>query len=761
MQVKQIQNNKKLALITLSLLIILLVSMFSINVTLAVKPGTVPVLLDPKTIPKYQNQLVVPPVYTPDAVGGTTYTVSMEETYRQQILPTAAQGMVFPVPGDGKTKVWGYQGDAIIRGNTLLQFDPTYGTAAFDPLTSAFRDGQPLTTFVFSPSATFEAIKGTATTVNWINNINGWQPFAVDPTLNWANPGNVFPPGDIFANPARTHPTFSFALNQYGYDGTNTHPAGSNLGNLNAQTPVALVPHLHGAEVSSFYDGGPEAWWTSAATKFRGPNFHTAGTLTDGEAQYIYPNSQEPNTLWYHDHALGITRINVMSGLAGFYLLRDTPTNIATGTPITSANLDEYLTQTFPYGISEIPLAIQDRTFQANGELWFPEVGLNPTIHPYWMPEFFGNTIMVNGKVWPNLDVTPGWYRFRLLDGSNARFYTLSFDNKMPFTVIGADGGYLQQPATVNTLTIAPGERADILVDFTNIPVGTKIILTNTAKAPFPNGAKADPQTTGQIMQFTVTATQSATGAKAPLPASTWALPLPPTMLLNPNLTPPATGAPFPTLSQSNPVKTRYITLNEVMGPAGPLMVMINGQYYDTTTSTEVPPGSGNWVTGVGATEKPKAGDTEEWVIINLTADTHPIHLHLVTFQLVNRQPFQATKYNTAWLKQQVGLDPNTGTNAQLMPPFPKYYPPKILQPNAYYQGKPILPTPTEMTWKDTLQMNPGEVTTIRVKFASQDGTPFPANWFDGTSGDGIYVYHCHIIDHEDNEMMRPYIVIK
>jgi FtsP/CotA-like multicopper oxidase with cupredoxin domain len=199
---------------------------------------------------------------------------------------------------------------------------------------------------------------------------------------------------------------------------------------------------------------------------------------------------------------------------------------------------------------------------------------------------------------------------------------------------------------------------------------------------------------------------------------------------LNPTL---PTGT-FPTLPATTLPK-RYITLVEIMGPAGPQMVTMNGQTFD----------------GV-ITETPKAGTEEEWVIINLTADTHPIHTHLASFQLVSRQSFQATKYMAAWIAKQV--DPTTG--AMLMPPFPNTYTPVSLDPTAYLQNKPTTPRPTEMGWKDTVQMNPGEVTTIRIRFTQQDGSPFP---FDATQGPG-YVWHCHIVDHEDNEMMRPYTVL-
>jgi len=391
-----------------------------------------------------------------------------------------------------------------------------------------------------------------------------------------------------------------------------------------------------------------------------------------------------------------------MSGLAGFYLLRDPVDTIA---PL------------LPSGQYEIPIAIQDRTFlttdpiTGNNELWFPNVGINPTIHPYWMPEFFGNTIMVNGKVWPNLDVQPRQYRFRLLDGSNARFYTLSFSNKMPFIQIGSDGGYLPAPVTLTQLTMAPGERADILVDFSALAPGTKVILMNSAKAPFPKGTPPDPSTVGQIMQFTVVAGTPVTPT-----------PLPPTLTTMTALTPDAPA--------------RYLTLFEVMGPAGPTMVTLNGQKWAGTL-----------------TEQPRKGATEDWVIINLTGDTHPIHLHLVQFQLVSRQPFQAAKYTTDWLAI------NTAGGA---PPFPENYIPIPLPPTPYLQGKPVGPAPNEMGWKDTIQAPTGTVTIIRVRYAPQDATgtapginKYP---FDPTLGPG-YVWHCHIIDHEDNEMMRPYKV--
>jgi len=673
-------NNKKT--ITVFATFAVLTMLFSSLLATAAPPTTN--LLDPKSIPKYVNQLVAAiPYYTPtNVVDGNgnvirqDYTINMTY-FREQILPPGT-----PLVGANPngTMVWGYQGAVNLVG------------------------GGTLSSFANSPSASFIMTRGIPANVTWINNIDQPQFLPVDPTIHWANPNDM--PMNMPMMPQGLSPPFpTFPP---GWDGavTTTNPNG-----YNAQWPVPLVTHVHGAEVQSYSDGGPDEWFTYNG--IHGPAYSSVSPTTSNAAVYYYPNMQNPTTLWYHDHALGMTRLNVMSGLAGYYFLKD-PVPATAITTVNATNLDAYLSQHFPYGVSEIPLAIQDRSFYANGELWFPTVGINPTIHPYWMPEFFGNTIMVNGKVWPNLNVTQGWYRFHLLEGSNARFYTLSFSNKMPFTVIATEGGYLMAPATVTEITIGPGERYDILVDFSAVPVGTKIIMKNTARAPFPGGSPPDPQTVGQIMQFTVAATSATPGAAAPaIPA-----------MLNPTLT----GAVWPTLTA--PSTQRIRTLFEVMGPAGPVMVTINGQQWS----------------GV-LTETPKNGTTEDWVIVNLTGDTHPIHTHLATFQLVSRQRFQVGKYTKDWL----AINAAGG-----MPPFPTDYIPKELNPIPYLQGAATGPLLSEMGWKDTVQMNPGEVTIIRIRWLSNSGTTYP---FDPSQGPG-YVWHCHIVDHEDNEMMRPYQVV-
>ena len=509
------------------------------------------------------------------------------------------------------------------------------------------------------PGATIEATRYVPTQVKWLNNLTDaagnplTHPLPVDQTLHWADP-------------------LGTGHSMLPYDG-----------------PIPTVVHLHGGEVEAKSDGHPEAWFT--------PGFVITGPAWQGNQVYTYANDQPAATLWYHDHALGITRLNVYMGLAGFYLLKD---------PGFESGLN------LPSGAYEREIVIQDRSFNVDGSLAFPAVGVNPTVHPFWVPEFFGDTIVVNGKIWPYLNVEPRKYRFRLLNGSNARFYNLSLSNKQPFFQIGTDGGYLSAPVQINELLIAPGERADIVVDFSGLAVGTQILLTNDAKTPFPKGAPADPQTVSQIMQFRV----------VPLTGTDTSV-IPATLNTIPTLTP-------------GPV-TRTLTLNEVMGPGGPLAMFLDGKMWDTAV-----------------TENVKLGSTEIWEVINLTADTHPIHLHLVQFQLLSRQRFQTNKYLKAYSAANpvipIPIDPDTGE------PLVTYNPVPVA---SYLQGKPVGPDPNEAGWKDTLRMNPGEVTRIIVRFAPFSAAVVTPYSFDATAEPG-YVWHCHILDHEDNEMMRPYKVV-
>lgn len=582
--------------------------------------------LDPKRIPKYVNQLFIPPVYMPTIlrqpntgqVIGHEYKITISE-FQQQLLP----------PGFSPTKVYGYGG--IIK-------DQNTGRSAY---------------FRSAPGPTFEAIRGIPVHVQWINNLTGPLFLPVDPTIVWANPNSM-------AIPRPPFPSF---------------PTGFPL----AQKPIPIVTHLHGGETPSYFDGNPNAWFTADGRT--GPAFVTN--------KYTYLNLQQPTTLWYHDHTMGLNRLTLYAGLAGAYVLRQ---------------LNDPIASLLPNKENDIPLIIQDRSFNTDGSLFYDHTGVNPSIHPYWVPEFFGNTIMVNGKVWPNLNVKPQQYRFRIINSSNARFYNLRLSNKQHFTQIGSDGGYLPQPVELSSLLISPAERADILIDFSTLDPGTTVILENNAHAPFPDGTPADSQTVGQIMQFTVINET----------------------VLRPKELPPMLN----NMPQLKPTITSILTLFELEGPNGPLTVTLDGQLLRNPVS-----------------EKPKAGTTEDWQVANLTDDTHPIHLHLVQFLLVSRQKFRSDYYLRDWKKLNETTPPGT-------PPY--FIKPKVLPIESYLQGQPIELPPNEKGWKDTIQMNPGEITTIRVRFASQDGRPYS---FNPSLGPG-YVWHCHILEHAGNEMMRPYKVL-
>jgi FtsP/CotA-like multicopper oxidase with cupredoxin domain len=673
----------KLAIV---LVVSMLLSMFSIFNVSSVNAQVDEPTLDPSDIPKFVNQLVIPPVYIPSYTYDyknhqwiQNYRVDMTE-FTEQILPTMDENGI--PTGFAQTTVWGY------------------GGIAKDAVT-----GKYLGYFRNSPGATFEITKGLPSQVTWINKITTPEMFAVDPTLHWANPNNIPMMTAIEQAGLGLAPPYP-----PGYDGnpiyvdeqTTLNPDG-----WDAQSPVPLVTHVHGAIVRSDSDGGPEQWFT--ATGVHGQDYATTKPTSANSAVYYYPNDQQPATIWYHDHALGVTRLNVMSGLAGFYLIRDPCDTIA---------------KKLPTGQYEIPIAIQDRSFNTDGSMWFPSEGNSPTDHPYWNPEFFGNTIMVNGKVWPNLDVDRGQYRFRVLDGSNARFYNMQLKvdgtgEIVPFTQIGTDGGYLQSAVQLTSLLIAPGERVDILVDFSKLAPGTKVIMTNDANAPYPDGDPVEIGNTDQIMQFTV-------GNKLGFKARN----LPP--LLEPTL-----KGSFPTLVADSPSRT--LPYFEEMNNGEPVGVFLNGQ---------------KWM-GV-ITETPKVGSTEDWWLVNPTGDTHPIHTHLAQFQVVYRQAFDAVQYEADWM----------ALNGPV--PVANDVVPQTLSVQSYLTGQPEYPPANEKGWKDTIQTPPGYVTVIRIRWAPQD-TPVTGPHaakpgvnlysFDPSYGPG-YVWHCHILDHEDNEMMRPYQVM-
>jgi FtsP/CotA-like multicopper oxidase with cupredoxin domain len=542
--------------------------------------------------------------------------------------------------------------------------------------------------------------------------------------------------------------------------------------------PIPMVVHLHGGEIPSNSDGGPTAWFMPGYSLL-GPGFqHNASSLAS------YPNMQEAGTLWYHPHDQGLTRINPWLGLAGFYFLRGTDEETS---KLPGWSGDDKVMEQQPIGknppfngentyLPEIEIAIQDRMFNTEGELYWPVDPPNPEIHPFWSPEFFGDIITVNGKSWPYLSVAPRKYRFRILDGSNARFYNMWLRDTITnvpapaITVVGSDGGFLDIPAVLDpalgqALTIGPGERYDVIIDFSDVPPNTMFTLMNNANAPFPDGDPVLPGFTDRIMQFVVNGTMvSASGSgtgtdKSDIPANV--RPLNPMIKLTDFEGSLAAGVV--------PDVKRQIILNEVSGAGGPVQALFNNSHFDTDT-----PILGAPLEFGGPTEFPLEGTTELVSIINTTVDAHPIHIHLTQWQLVSRQLFNTTgfaaAYAAAWAPRGVPEFPaGQGYPGGGGSPYPY----DTLNSDGavggnpaispYLMGLPIPADPQERVWKDDIRSIPGEVATYIVRYAPTD-RPINAPVaqllypFDPSEGPG-YVWHCHIIDHEDMDMMRPLII--
>ncbi|MFB3879682.1 MAG: multicopper oxidase family protein [Armatimonadota bacterium] len=684
-------------------------------------PGQI--MLNPKVIPQFVEPL---PHFANHRMTGASFTVSAHEI-QQMVLPATFYTALLP-PYNAGTYVWGYNVNGI---------------------------------GAHYPGFTVEATRGVPTTMLYSNNLpvsaSVVQNYiTVDQTLHWADPlmqmGSLLP-----------------------YTG-----------------PPPIVTHLHGGEVPSEFDGGPDQWFTPDG--IRGAGYRSLVPVAGNQAVYQYPNDQEPATLWFHDHALGATRLNVYAGLAAYYLLRDSAIERPdlpggpSDTTVTEPGRAVFADTVYK---PEIEFAIQDRMFDTNGELYFPAIGLNPE-HPYWLPEFFGNVMLVNGRTWPYFSVEPRRYRFRVLDGCNARFLRMWLQNTVtgafgpPIWQIGTDGGLLDTPVKLDPsalvptyLFLAPGERADVIIDFSGF-AGQTLTLMNNAKAPFPKGAAADPKTTGVIMQFRVGAVVTGNGGVDPS--------YNPATLASPRLSPTNRIAP------AGAVVKRQLTLNEVMGMGGPLEVLVNNTKWSGKRVIGMNPDGSHIMTPIpGLTpnlqgdymsELPGVGTTEIWEIINLTADAHPIHLHLTQFQLISRQPFNVTKYGKAYAAAfPGGYDFTMMMNVPAGVFIPAFGPPLAYNTaNAdgavggnppigrYLQGVPAAPLLEELGWKDTIKAYPGEVTRVAVRFTQQNGLPYT---FDATgttpvavdrngaaAGGPGYVWHCHIVDHEDNEMMRPYLPV-
>jgi len=639
--------------------------------------------LDPLEVPKYQTPLLIPPVMpragTIKQKGGQNvdyYEISMKQI-TQQILPA----------GLPATTVWGYGAVVGAGKNPLLIHN--------------------------APSLTIEAQWKRPVRVKWINDLKdasgNYRPhlLPVDQTLHWANP-----PGGTTGRDTR--PTF-------------TETPGLYTG------PVPIVTHVHGAVgVGDESDGYAEAWYLPDANNipagyapegtwydfFKSKALASYGTTWgSGFATFQYPNHNRASTIWYHDHALGMTRLNVYAGPAGFYIIRGGPSgdkavlDTRTALPAVLPGPAPKEGDKFPPNKTyyEIPIAIQDRAFNADGSLFYPNTreffdgatAINPgyipdtDLSPIWNPEFFGNMIMVNGNTWPFQTVEQRRYRFRFLNGCQSRFLILNFANIPGVEVwqIGNEGGFLTAPVNLTAdngsrLLMGLAERADVIVDFTNVAVGNYVLGNLGPDEPFGGGDPeddfdtADPNSTGQIMQFRV------------MPAMALDPTTPPQFLQLPPITP----LPPETV-------TRPLALMEEMsafwdGPAAAMLGIVNTG--DGTAMHQM------WADPV--TENPNVGATEVWEMYNFTADAHPMHVHEVVFQVVDRQPITF---------EEVDMEI---TNIQLV-------------------GAPRPPEDWEKGFKDTVIAYPGEVTRIRAQF----NTP------------GQFVWHCHIVEHEDNEMMRPY----
>jgi FtsP/CotA-like multicopper oxidase with cupredoxin domain len=515
------------------------------------------------------------------------------------------------------------------------------------------------------------------------------------PTPTWGYVPTGTAPSDVYLGPTiearRGVPVTVTVKNSL-----KGHPLAASIDtSIDGVTAADLVyprttTHLHGGHVPPGSDGGPESGYRIGAAKDR--TDYAGGT---GQYTYRYPNDQEATTLWYHDHAVGITRLNVQAGLAGFYLLRDQYDTGRAGNP---------LGLPAGYGTYEIPLVLQDRSFNSDGTLAYPGAP--------WEPEFFGDVATVNGKAWPDLAVDRGLYRLRLLNGSNSRFYHLTLG--APLYLIGTDGGLLNAPLRASSLLLAPGERADVLADFRDVTAGTGLVLRNVE---LPEGVESPAEVdVPEIMRFTV---GTAAGFRGPVPATLRGGPGQPAVV---GTLPPATVV-------------RNVMLNEIIDPATdmPTMSLLNNRRFDTTQI-----------------EQPRVDTVEYWRIVNTTADTHPIHLHLVQFQPVRRQAFDVDAY-VAEVNARLGGAGLPDPSAAGLGPSP------VVDPTPYLLGTPRSVPASEAGWKDTVQAHPGEVLTIRVPFGGTaggvTGAPFTASFT------GRYVWHCHILEHEDNEMMLPYEV--
>ncbi len=561
------------------------------------------------------------------------------------------------------------------------------------------------------PAPSIKGTKGRPIRVTWLNELPNEQPTGFDPTLCADSPKDCYP-----------------------YDRISTH--------------------VHGAHTSPDSDGFAKAWFTPLFAK-KGPDWVSTAKYGP-EGTYYYPMDQEASTIWYHDHAFGITHNNTNMGMAGFFPITDDNEKLLQGIGGT-----KYL----PTGDYELGFALQDRVFYSDGQLAMPDTPIiaaadattctftyqpDGTITPdvitncastplfmkdhvdgHLIPyernganlpllatsttlEFFGMMPVVNGVIYGTYKIEPRVYRMRFINGTDSRTWAMRLKTGsgtvIPFYQIGTEQGFLANPVQRNIVTFMPGERVDVLVDFNGLAPGDQVVMENHASgSPFgespnfydgvldgtPPPIPTSPEDITAIMTFDVIAKNNAV---ADVPAPNVALNLRP-------LVPALTGA-LP-VTVNTPV--RKLSLMEITDQFGRTMPTIDARDFHD----------------IYVTERPKLNDTEIWEIINTTADSHPMHLHLVSFQLIERET----------------IDTNPDTSYKFTPP--DVTPGVLSEPSYIGTGIKDPLNEYETGWKDTIISPPGKVTRVKARFDMA----------------GMYVWHCHILSHEEHDMMRPFFV--
>ncbi len=575
----------------------------------------------------------------------------------------------------------------------------------------------------------------------------------------------------------------------------NKHPLPIDTTLMGADMGAAanrITVHLHGGLTPWTSDGGPFTWFTPSATgPGSGASNAAAGIdflngVSAGQAEYYYPNDLSARLVWYHDHAMGITRLNAYAGMASAYLINDSVV-----TSLTNPTSGPAIVPPLQY---TIPLVLQDKMFKIApdqwgkpGDLWypylyeidnpgptgrwdigtpsngFPNLGEPPV--PSCVPEFFADTPVINGEAYPYVEVEPRRYLFLLLNGSQARFYNLNlfFESLMnakepdfskpgpAFIQIANEGGLLPDPVVLNNpptlmpyasddsvdpngpknLVLAPAERAYIIIDFSGCQPGDRLILYNDAPAPFPGGDTRNDYFTGDPDQTSTGGAATTKPGKGPntrtllqfrvsrLSGAPDPLNFTKTLGALVNGLPAAYAASQPPALSTHGLRPQAKTLNEDFDSYGRLIQRVG-------TGTKLYTDSFGRDYTDAPTEVVNNGETQVWDIYDTTGDTHPMHFHLVNVQVIGRDFFTT-----------VGDHANS--------------------PDSVF----ATPDPNEMGWKETVRMNPGTVTRVIMKFALPS-VPFkvPASpRFTGISHANEYVWHCHILEHEEHDMMRPLIV--